>query len=130
MSSLKRHDWRCHRSIECNMCGEIFKSRVDIKKHREIQHFMNQKVYCKYFPSCLDGDECLFLHEAGSNGESVCPEGDSCNNQSCNFSEQSHKNSKSLCLYQANCNRLNCQFRHTVPRKAFLDVGFKNHQIS
>ena len=130
MSLLRRHDWRCHRRIECNMCGETINSRVDIKKHREIKHSMKQKVYCKYFPSCLDGDECLFIHESGSNGESVCPEGEQCNNQSCNFSEQSHTKSKSLCMHQANCNRLNCHFRHTVQRKAFLEVGFRNHQIN
>ena len=129
MSLLRRHDWRCHRAIDCNMCGEVIKSRVDIKTHREIKHSMNQKVYCKYYPSCLDGDECLFIHESGSNGESVCPEGESCNNQSCNYNEQSHTKSKSLCMYQANCNRLNCHFRHTVPRKVFLEVGSRNHQI-
>ena len=128
MTLLRRHDWRSHREVDCNMCGDKIKSRSDIKKHREIKHQISQKVFCKYFPNCLDGEECLFLHESVPGGDSVCPEGEDCNNQSCNFSEQSHLKTKLLCIFQANCNRLNCPFKHTVPRKAFLGEGFKSNQ--
>ena len=27
MSKLRRHDWRSHREVECNVCGEILESR-------------------------------------------------------------------------------------------------------
>ena len=130
MSLLRRHDWRCHRMIECNMCGEGITSRSHIKEHREVKHQISQKVFCKYYPNCLDGDECLFVHEVGPGGDSVCPEGEKCNNQSCNFSEQSHTKSKLLCIFQAKCNRLNCPFKHTVPRNAFLGESFKNNPIN
>ena len=130
MSFLRRHDWRCHRKIECNMCGESIPSRSHIKEHREKKHQIIQKVFCKYYPSCIDGDECLFVHEPGSSGDSDCPEGEKCKNQSCKFSEQSHTKLKSklLCNFQANCNRLNCPFQHTVTRKAFLGEGLKSNQ--
>ena len=130
MASLRRHDWRCHREVECNICGETIQSRGDIKKHRENKHQMFQKIFCKYYPSCLDGEECLFLHEQGPSGHQFCPEGEYCNNQSCNFGEQSHKKLRTLCMFQANCTRLNCHFQHTVSRKAFLGEGFRNPQIN
>ena len=130
MRLLRRHDWRCHRQIECNMCGEEISSRSEIKEHREQKHQISQKIYCKYFPNCLDGEECLFVHEPGPSEESVCPDGEKCNNQACNYSEQSHSKSKVSCIFQANCNRLNCPFKHTVPRKAFLGHGFRNTETN
>ena len=27
LSKLRRHDWRCHKQIECNMCGEKTKQK-------------------------------------------------------------------------------------------------------
>ena len=127
MSLLRRHDWRSHREIDCNLCGETIESRQDIKKHRETKHQMFKKVFCKYYPECIDGDECFFEHERESNVYEAyealnCPDGEKCKNQSCNFSEQKHT-SISICKFQANCNRLNCQFKHNVPRKAFLEEG-------
>ena len=49
MTKLRRHDWRCHREIECNKCGEIISSRQEMKSHRENAHGMRNKVYCRYF---------------------------------------------------------------------------------
>ena len=49
MSLLRRHDWRCHKEIECNLCGETLDNREEIKKHRERKHQIHQKTYCKFF---------------------------------------------------------------------------------
>ena len=92
MSKLMRHDWRCHREVECNICGEFIKCRQDIKKHREIVHRMFRKVFCKFFPSCLDEDECIHEHvnesnEIDTNEVLFCKNGEKWNEQSCNFSE-------------------------------------------
>ena len=86
---------------------------------------MFKKVFCKYFPECLDGDECFFEHEKDNsvterNAYSYCPNGEKCDDQSCKYNEQRHTSSV-LCKFQAICNRLNCQFKHSVPRKAFLE---------
>ena len=35
MASLRRHDWRCHRTVKCNLCDETLSSRQDIASHRE-----------------------------------------------------------------------------------------------
>ena len=134
MSLLRRHDWRSHREIECNMCGETLRNREEIKTHRQSKHNMFKKVFCKYFPECLDGDECFFEHEKDNsvsitNESSNCPDGEKCNNQSCNFSEQKHA-STILCKFQAKCNRLNCQFKHNVPRNVFLGESFIRNQIN
>ena len=123
MALLRRHDWRCHREIECNMCGEYIKSRMDIKTHRETKHQMYQKVYCRFFPACIDGNECLFEHAQNLSEVSYCPNGQMCNDQTCKFSEQRHEKGNVLCTFQTNCNRLNCPFIHTVERKAFLGEG-------
>ena len=125
MSLLRRHDWRCHRDIDCNMCGENLKSREYIKIHRENKHQIYQRTFCKYFPNCIDGDECLFEHAQEINGSSCCPNGQNCDDQSCKFSEQRHSTAKVLCKFQTNCNRLNCPYTHSGTRKAFLGEGLK-----
>ena len=56
---------------------------------------MFKKVFCKYFPACLDGDECLYEQDkdisvSGENDGLSCPNGEKCNDQSCKFSEQGH----------------------------------------
>ena len=123
MTLLRRHDWRSHREIECNMCGESLESRMDIKNHRETKHRMYQKVYCKFFPACIDGSECLFEHALESGEASHCPNGQMCIDQTCKFSEQRHIKSNNLCMFQTNCNRLHCPYTHTATRKAFLGEG-------
>ena len=128
ISKLRRHDWRCHREIECNNCVEIIGSRQDLKKHRELQHQMFRKVSCRFFPNCMDEDECLYEHEGTNteeynNGKSFCLNGSNCDDQSCRFSEQSHLKDRVLCRFQSRCNRLNCSYKHTVARKAFLEEG-------
>ena len=122
MSKLRRHDWRCHRQIECNICGELIPSRQDIKQHRELKHKMFRRVFCRYFPNCLDEEDCLFEHtakEGSRNEDDYCVNGQKCNDQSCNFSEQKHFEVRMLCKFQANCNRLNCSYKHSAPRKTF-----------
>ena len=130
MSLLRRHDWRSHREIECNICGESIKSRTDNKSHRETKHKMYKKVYCKFFPDCIDGEECLYEHVKGSNEVSYCQNGLMCNDQECKCSDQEHTKQKVLCIFQENCKRLDCPYTHTVKRKAFLDedsVGIIRH---
>ena len=130
MSKLRRHDWRCHREIECIICGENIASRKDIKSHKESKHKMFSKVFCKFFPNCIDEDECLYEHERNvhETENTICAAGENCIDQSCKFSEQSHMKKKriTLCKFQANCNRLNCSFKHIVERKSFLEVGSRN----
>ena len=130
MSKLRRHDWRCHRGLECNVCGEDIPSRQELKEHRESKHQMFFKVFCKFFPDCIDGNECLYEHERNTHEKEnyFCAAGEQCDDQSCKFSEQNHKKTKAkvLCKFQSNCNRLNCTFKHIVARKAFLGVGSKN----
>ena len=73
MSFLRRHDWRCHREIECNMCGELLESREKIKQHRENKHQIFQRTYCKFYPSCIDGNKCLFEHAQESSEIFILP---------------------------------------------------------
>ena len=63
MSKLRRHDWRGHREIMCNRCGDYLPSRQELKIHRESKHEMIDKVVCRHFPNCLDEDECLYVHD-------------------------------------------------------------------
>ena len=64
MSKLRRHDWRTHRNIECNICGKNLKSRQEIGEHRKTEHKMDKKIKCKFYPDCIDGNECFFIHGA------------------------------------------------------------------
>ena len=125
MRELRRHDWRSQRNIECTICGEMLDSRQEIGKHRQNIHTIFRKIPCRYFPECLDEDECLFYHKSSSEevkSLSVCPRGPNCHDQSCTFSEQSHKSLKlDLCRFQEKCNRSGCLFKHTVERKTFLE---------
>ena len=43
MSKLRRHDWRSHRNIDCNICGELLESRKQISEHRRIVHKMTSR---------------------------------------------------------------------------------------
>ena len=93
MAKLRRHDWRSHRQIECNICGKSIESRQEIKNHRQTEHKMFKTVFCKFFPDCLDEDECLFEHgknDTIKDGVEVCSQGRKCNDQSCKYSEQQH----------------------------------------
>ena len=62
MNKLRRHDWRNHREIECNICSEIIENRQQISEHRRTKHQMYRKIQCTFFPDCYDGDECFFEH--------------------------------------------------------------------
>ena len=128
MSQLRRHDWRNHREVSCNICEEMLQSRQDISNHRRIKHQILKKVLCRFYPSCLDGYECFFVHEQSnenmntSDGPSpFCSGGKNCSDQSCQYSESSHKNEmKMQCRFQEKCNRKFCVFKHSVERKAFF----------
>ena len=125
MSKLRRHDGRNHRAVECNLCGVMLESRQEISQHRQTEHQMDRKMYCKFFPECIDGDECLFEHKTAA--KQGCVNGESCSDQSCQYSENSHKDVRNVLFrFQANCNRLNCVFKHNVERKAFLGACFSN----
>ena len=131
MSKLRRHDWRSHREIECNICGDKLESRHEISSHRQSKHQMFRKAICKFFPDCLDGDECFFEHKQVEHSEdehasnrSVCPNRQNCSDQSCQFSESEHGEAMQiLCRFQGNCNRQYCLYKHTVNRRAFLGVS-------
>ena len=125
MNKLRRHDWRSHRTIECNICGEQLESRDHISNHRRQVHKMDKKIVCKFFPECIDGDECFFIHDDALSLEkeknSYCLDGENCIDQSCEFPEREHKNSnKTLCRYQLKCKKPLCRFKHYVEKASFL----------
>ena len=124
MSNLRRHDWRSHRAVKCNICDETIENRHEIGNHRRSKHQLYKKSICRYYPECLDGDECLFAHEQPKgfkNGGPICPNGQTCSDQSCRYSEAYHRSAKDiLCKFQAQCNRKFCPFQHSVARLAFL----------
>ena len=127
MSKLRRHDWRSHRQIPCNICGEELQSRQKISEHRNKKHGITQKAVCRFYPNCFDQDECFFFHKEGNQNEGaesidICSNGENCTDQTCNYSEWKHNTARVLCKFQENCNRLKCPFKHLMPRKAFLGV--------
>ena len=125
MSQLRRHDWRSHRAVNCNICDDRIESREQIGDHRKSKHQLFKKTICRFYPQCLDGEECLFAHEqikSVKNGTFLCPMGRTCSDQSCKFSEANHKNENEiLCKFQAQCNRKFCPFQHSVARIGFLE---------
>ena len=128
MSKLRRHDWRSHREIECNICGINLNCRQEISNHRKTEHQMFKKIRCKYYLNCIDEEECFFDHNNDSQSQQnkagqtrYCPDGERCENQSCKFSEKNHSNMKDvLCRFQAKCNRSECFYKHVVERVSFL----------
>ena len=128
MDKLRRHDWRSHRQIKCNICDDTIQSREEISNHRKIKHNMLRKAACKFYPACYDGEECFFSHDNSENSiadqdkpSPFCPNGIECDDQGCQYGEYSHKNVKEIdCKFQSSCNRKNCPFVHLVARKAFL----------
>ena len=135
MSKLRRHDWRSHRTVNCNICGLSLESREDISNHRKIEHNLFRKMKCRYFPNCIDENECFFEHEEQDStqleekiGKSrYCLKGESCEDQSCEYSEVNHLNVKNvLCRFQAKCNKAECMFKHTMERASFLAVCTEN----
>merc|ERR1712179_401165 len=105
------------RVVNCNICDELIESREEIANHRKTKHQLFKKSICRFYPQCLDGDECLFSHEliqGSKNGAFLCPNGQTCSDQSCKFTEANHKNANEiLCKFQAQCNRKFCPFQHT-----------------
>ena len=136
MSTLRRHDWRSHRPIDCNICGVKLESRQDISEHRKVEHKMFKRIKCRFYPNCIDQDECFFIHEESVpvqetryRSHGYCPDGLECHNQSCEYSDNNHKNFKEiLCRFQARCNRAECEFKHVVDRTAFLALCAKNYE--
>ena len=104
---------RSHREIECSICGENLESREDISSHRLNQPQLYRVASCKFFPDCIDGEECFFTHENKANKNSAfCKDGVNCSDQSCLVSETNHSRLKNiLCKFQLDCNRFNCTAR-------------------
>ena len=125
MSKLRRHDWRNHRNIACTICNERIESRQEISSHWRIVHKMYRSIQCKFFPECYDENEFLFEHtNAQERRPLVCPNGQTCADQSCSFSERNHRSSNHImCRYQEKCNRSACQFQYNATKKHFLGVG-------
>ena len=129
MNSLRRHDWRNHREVECNICNEMLSNRQAIGEHRRDKHEIFTTKICKFFPECYDGDECFFEHKKEEHVKNVCPNGPTCTDQSCKFSVWSHRNTREiLCKFQERCHRANCIFKHTE-KKGFLGEGARKGQI-
>ena len=127
MSKLRRHDWRSHRKVSCNICEEVLKGRKDIGYHRRLKHGMFKKLMCRFYPSCLDEDECFFSHEESDMRSPICPRGQNCFEQSCQYSDYNHKSLNDMkCRFQENCNRKFCVFQHLVERMSFLGVSHQN----
>ena len=121
MRKLRRHDWRCHRTIECNICGDKLRSRQEIRQQRENEHKMFNNRACKFFPDCYDEDECLYEHKTTK--QSLCPMGQNCEDQECSFSENEHKSLNRIsCRFQERCNRGGCLYQHNTPRQSFLGI--------
>ena len=59
MGKLRRHDWRSHREVSCNICGEWIENRQNIGNHRQEKHQIFRKSLCRFFPNCVDEDECF-----------------------------------------------------------------------
>ena len=93
MSKLRRHDWRSHREVDCSICGETLSSRQEIGCHRQNEHQLFWIANCKFFPNCIDENECFFKHDQDEvHGESnrskyFCKGGENCSDQSCSVSE-------------------------------------------
>lgn len=75
---------------------------------------VHPKELCKYFPNCLFGKDCLFLHPPVP-----CRFGDRCQNAVCNFTHTPHNTVVDgplniPCRFNEHCRRPNCPFLHTV----------------
>ena len=133
MSKLRRHDWRSHMMVECNICGVGLNSREEIGSHRRSEHQMFRRMQCKYFPDCIDEEECFFAHDENvsprveETRSRYCLKGESCEDQSCGYSEANHKNVKNvMCMFQAKCTRSECMFKHIMDRASFLGEFMPN----
>ena len=135
MSKLRRHDWRSHRTIDCNICGITLESRDQISNHRKTEHKMSRKIKCKYFPNCIDENECFFLHEENDDSHEeerksrFCLKGENCEDQSCEYSEVNHLSVKNvMCRYQSKCKKTECMFKHAIEKASFLAACTQNWQ--
>ena len=100
-----------------------------------LEHNFFRKMKCRYFPNCIDENECLFEHEEQDSTQSderkaksrYCLKGESCEDQSCEYSEVNHLNVKNvLCRFQAKCSKPECMFKHIVERASFLAICTEN----
>ena len=99
---------------------------------------MFRKIKCRYYPNCIDEEECFFVHQEEINSdlgeeklrqEKYCPEGENCHNQSCNYGENKHKNLKNiLCRFQQRCDKPECIYKHVADRASFLWNCTKNYE--
>ena len=138
MSKLRRHDWRSHREIDCNICGITLGNRYEISTHRKSEHQIFRRIKCRFFPNCIDDEECFFEHEDDSSKiqnenraekSRYCPEGEKCENQSCEYNETNHLGVKNvMCRFQAKCNRPECMFKHVMERASFLGDCTQNYR--
>ena len=96
---------------------------------------MSRKVKCRYYPNCIDGNKCFFVHKENENkqpeerrGKSrYCLKGENCEDQSCEYSEINHLNVKNvMCRYQEKCNKTECMFKHNMERVSFVETCTTN----
>ena len=120
MCKLRRHDWRTHRNIDCNICGKNLKSSQEKGEHRKTEHKMDKKIKCKCYPDCIFPymEQNLLKMQKRSK---YCPSGETCQNQSCEYNEMNQRNMNLIpCRFQEKCNRSNCSFKHIVEKASFL----------
>ena len=69
-------------------------NRAEISSHRRKEHKMFNVAKCRFFPNCIDEEECFFQHEEDSNNKyeafenaksKYCPKGETCMDQSCEY---------------------------------------------
>ena len=49
--------------VECIICVIMLESRQKISNHRQIKHQIQTIARCRFFPECIDEDECFFKHD-------------------------------------------------------------------
>ena len=72
--AMRRHKETCHEKemFDCPECGQMCHTAIDVKKHYDAQHKMEQarsKQVCKHWRRghCLKGDHCNYAHVGHQN---------------------------------------------------------------
>ena len=67
--AMKRHKETCHEQemFDCPECGQMCETAIDVKRHYDDEHKMEQVRYkevCKHWRRghCNKGDQCLYAH--------------------------------------------------------------------
>ena len=76
--AMRRHKEICHEKdmFDCPECGQMCDTAVDVKRHYDAQHKMEQVRYkevCKHWRRghCFKGDQCLYAHVGHQNSRDI-----------------------------------------------------------